>query len=420
MTTTTPTAAVEASATVPWRSRLVQVVLASTLLAPLGVPLVSPALPVIRDAFGVTDATASLLISAYFVAGILLSPFIGALADRIGRKRVLAGSLVGFGVVGGATAFAPSFAVILALRVVQGVAAAGIFISTVTLVGDTFDGSQRNAVLGANNAVLSAGAAAFPVVGGALVAYGWNVPFYAYFLAVPLGLVAAAVLDEPAREEVRSLPGVDYLREAGGAIATSGTLPFYAATFTTEFLLFGAVFTVLPFLLTSEYALAPVLVGAVITAAEAASIVASMANGRLSKSFSNERLVVAGVVAYGLGLLGAWVAPSALFVGVSMLAVGCGIGLVLPSVDAAVSDRIPASFRAGALSLRNSTTFLGRASGPFVFAGLAVVMGYPMLLLASGVIALTGALLASVVGRSRPKTVGPESTAGTAGSESPR
>ena len=51
---------------VPWRSPTVQVVLASTLLAPLGVPLISPALPVIRDAFGVTDAAASLLISAYF------------------------------------------------------------------------------------------------------------------------------------------------------------------------------------------------------------------------------------------------------------------------------------------------------------------------------------------------------------------
>jgi MFS family permease len=407
MTTHPPTDSTsETRSTVPWRSRLVQVVLTSTLLAPLGVPLVSPALPVVRDAFGVTDAAASLLISAYFVAGIALSPFVGALADRIGRKRVLAGSLVAFGLVGGASAFAPSFTVILALRVVQGVAAAGIFISTVTLVGDAFEGSQRNAVLGVNTAVLSAGAAVFPVVGGALVTYGWNTPFYAYFVAVPVGLVAAVVLDEPAREETRSLPGVRYLREAGGAIRNSGTLPFYAATFVTEFLLFGAVFTALPFLLTSEYALAPVLVGAVIMAAEAASVGASAANGRLSESFSNGQLVAMGVGAYGLGLLGAWVAPTPLFVGASMLAVGCGIGLVLPSVDAAVSDRVPASFRAGALSLRNSTTFLGRAAGPVVFAAIAGVVGYPTLLLASGFVALAGVVLTSLVVRSRARAGG--------------
>lgn len=75
------------SARVLWRSRTVQVVLASTLLAPLGVPLVAPALPVIRDAFGVSDATASLLISTYFLTGIVPSPFIGLLADRVGKSE---------------------------------------------------------------------------------------------------------------------------------------------------------------------------------------------------------------------------------------------------------------------------------------------------------------------------------------------
>jgi ACDE family multidrug resistance protein len=155
------------SAAIPWHSSTVQVVLVSTLLAPLGVPLIAPALPIIRDAFGATDAQASLLISAYFVTGIVLSPFIGLLADRAGR-RVLIASLLLFSLTGGMMAFAPSFALVVGLRVVQGTAAAGVFVTTVTLIGDVFDGPQRNAVLGINNATLSAGAAMFPVVGGAL------------------------------------------------------------------------------------------------------------------------------------------------------------------------------------------------------------------------------------------------------------
>ena len=76
-----------------WRSRTVLVVLASTALAPLGVPLISPALPAFRDAFGVTGVGASLLVSGYFVVGIVLSPFIGLLTDRGGRKRVLIAGL---------------------------------------------------------------------------------------------------------------------------------------------------------------------------------------------------------------------------------------------------------------------------------------------------------------------------------------
>ena len=64
----------------PWRSPLVQVVLVSTLLAPLGVALISPALLIIRDTFALTNAQTSLLISTYFLMGIVLSPVIGILA----------------------------------------------------------------------------------------------------------------------------------------------------------------------------------------------------------------------------------------------------------------------------------------------------------------------------------------------------
>jgi hypothetical protein len=81
--TTARDSTVRESAAVPWDSSTVRVVFAATALAPLGVPLVSPALPVVRDAFGLTDATASLLVSVSFLTGIVLSPFIGLLAAGI-------------------------------------------------------------------------------------------------------------------------------------------------------------------------------------------------------------------------------------------------------------------------------------------------------------------------------------------------
>lgn len=72
---------------IPRRSPTLQAILVSTFLLPLGVPLLSPVLPAIRDSFGITDARTSLLITAYFVPGIVLSPVIGMLADQVGRKR---------------------------------------------------------------------------------------------------------------------------------------------------------------------------------------------------------------------------------------------------------------------------------------------------------------------------------------------
>ncbi len=385
---------------VPWRSRTVQFVLLCTALAPLGVPLVSPALPVIRDQFLLTEARASLLVSGYFLVGIALSPFLGILADRIGRKRVLVAGLLTFGLVGGAIAFAPTFDVVLALRVVQGTGAAAIFITTVTIIGDTFEGVQRTAVLGVNIAVLSAGAALYPVLGGFLVTVAWYAPFLAYFAAVPLALLVALFLDVPGPSGTDE--GVGYLKNAAVAIATPAVLLLFGVTFLTEFLAFGVVFTALPFLL--EPVLTPVLVGFVLLTAEGASMVAAVSTGRLAKSLSSLQLVALGFVGYGAGFVLFGLTTWVVVVAVAALFAGAGIGLLLPSVDAALSERISSEYRAGAFSLRNSTTFLGRFAGPITFAGLARSTdgGYTPLLFAAGGLAVAAAVLVGVVARRFP------------------
>ncbi|MFC4543334.1 MFS transporter [Halosolutus amylolyticus] len=427
MTATAPTTdpassgAASADARIPWDSPTVRIVLLSTLLAPLGVPLVSPTLPIVRDTFGVSEATASLVISAYFVAGIVLSPFIGALADRLGRRFVLAASLVVFGLAGGVIVVAPSFTTVLLVRVVQGTASAGIFVATVTIIGDTFEDAQRNAVLGVNTAVLSAGAAIFPVVGGVLVAVSWDAPYLLYLLAVPLGALAWYVLEEPDRDGESGRDGgtahgsaerepatdggtaargvtldANYVRGVLAAVGTASVLSMFLATFAAELLLFGSVLTAVPFLLTGSYGLTPAIVGGVLMLSEGVSVVVSAANGRFAKRVTNATLVAGGFVCLAIGLAVAGLADSVLAIAAATAIIGAGVGLVLPSVDAEVSDRVAGRYRAGALSLRNSTTFLGRTAGPVAFAGVAATTGYAPLLLvgAIGAVAVAGFVVA--------------------------
>ncbi|MFC5969769.1 MFS transporter [Halomarina salina] len=386
----------ERTARIPWDSPTVRVVLASTFLAPLGVPLISPALPVVRDAFGVGDAQASLLVSAYFLTGILLSPFIGALTDRIGRQRVLVGSLLVFGLTGGAIAAAPSFEWVVGLRVVQGTAAAGIFVTTVTLIADAYEGAQRNAVLGANIAVLSGGAALFPVVGGALVAISWNTPFLLYLVALPMALVAWTTLDESVG--VNDRRGFAYVRGALSSLPAVDAVALYGAAFGLELLLFGSIVTGVPFLLAAEGVL-PVIIGLVLLSVELAAIPVSMLNGRFAERFTNEHLIAAGFACFGVGLSVMWVAPSVAVVAAGAFVFGAGLGLSMPAIDAAVSGLVTAEHRAGALSLRNSATFLGRATGPVLFAGIAATTGYGPLLLTGAAIAVLSGGLALLVGR---------------------
>lgn len=244
-------------------------------------------------------------------------------------------------------------------------------------------------------AVLSATAAVFPVLGGILVTVAWNVPFLAYFAAVPVALGAVVVLDDPPRLERTRETG--YLRDALHTIATPPTLALFGATFLTEFLAFGVVFTALPFLLAPVAT--PVVIGLVLLTAEAVSTVSAAATGRLARHLTPARLIAVGFAAYAVGFAGTWLASDPPLVAVAAAFVGAGFGILLPSVDAAVSERVPATHRAGALSLRNSTTFLGRASGPVVFVGLAVTagFGYQSLLLAAGVVSVGAAAVTAVL-----------------------
>ncbi|QLG29695.1 MFS transporter (plasmid) [Halorarum halophilum] len=382
---------------IPWESPTVRVALLSTLLAPLGVPLVSPALPTIRDALALTDAQASLLVSAYFLTGIVLSPFIGLLADRVGRRRVLVPSLFVFSVAGAAIALRPGYAVILGIRVVQGTAAAALFITTVTLIADTVEGVQRNTVLGVNTAVLSAGAAIYPLVGGALATVSWNALFAVYLVGLPVAVFAHRVLPEPPVErETRTLA---YLRRSVSALSLREASVYYGAAFLVELLLFGAVLTTVPFLLAGTYRLSPVLIGGVVTLAEVASVVTSGLNGRFAKRISNHAIVAAGFAAVTVGLLGTWWAPTLAAVVAATTLLGAGWGTVLPSIDAGVSGLVPTRFRAGAFSIRNSTTFLGRALGPVLFTTLAVGTGYRPLLLAAAVVSLAFVLVVLLLSR---------------------
>ncbi|WP_313696206.1 MFS transporter [Halorarum halobium] len=364
---------------IPWSSPTVRVVLLSTVLAPLGVPLISPALPTIRDVLALTDAQASLLV------------------DRVGRRRVLIPSLFAFSLLGAAVALGPPYWVVLAVRVVQGTAAAALFITTVTLIGDTFEGVRRNTVLGVNVAVLSAGAAVYPLVGGALAAVSWNAPFAVYLVGLPVAVLAYRVLPEPAGERERR--SVSYLRNVVSALPAREAAALYGSAFLIELLLFGAALTAVPFLLDGTYDLPAVLIGAVVTLTEVASVVTSALNGGFSRRVSNHGIIAAGFGIVGGGLVAAWWAPTLGVLVAATAALGAGWGTVLPSLDAGVSEGVETRFRAGALSFRNSTTFLGRALGPWLFTTLVVGRGYRPLLLVAGGCALAFVPVVLLLGR---------------------
>lgn len=268
--------------------------------------------------------------------------------------------------------------------------------------------ARRNAVLGANVAALSLGAALVPILGGVLAAVAWNAPFLAYGLVLPVALFALWGLDDSStrrRETTSEGQGTtnrgwfSYLQGVM-LVLTPAMGGLLATAFLTEFLLFGALITVLPFLLTAAYGLTPLYIGLIITASEAGAVLAASVSGRLARTLTNGQLVGFGFVSYGIALGGVYLAPSPAFVALAVLVFGLGFGISMPAVDAAVSDLVSRDYRAGLLGLRNSTAFLGRATGPVVFAAAATVAGYRPLMAIAAVGVLTIAITVIVLTRS--------------------
>jgi ACDE family multidrug resistance protein len=374
---------------VPWRSPRLYLLLATAAVAPLDVTLVGPALPAIADAFGVSSTRSGLVITAFAAPGAVLAPVVGMYADRFGRRRVVVPCLLVYGGAGLAVTLATDLWQVLALRAVQGSVGGSILASlTLALVGDYYDGPQRNAVMGVVSAGISFSAAAGPVLGGVLAARSWDAPFYLYGTSVVVAAAVYWLLDPPPVDGGTDRDGSwSYLRDAVASLPARDALLVYGATFGGFVLFFGGVLTAVPFLLEGTYGLASGRVGALVTGATMPAAVVAVLNGRFARHLSNLGLVAAGFVGYAAGLVGVWAATSATGVLLTLGVFGVGHGLVLPSVASALSALAGPEFRGGVMSLRTSVVLGAQAVGPplFTLPATRLGLGYELPLALGGV-----------------------------------
>jgi len=111
-------------------------------------------------------------IYGFMVAGSLIT--MGALGDRIGRRRLLLIGAAAFGVASVLAAFSTSAGMLIAMRAVLGIAGATLAPSTLSLIRNMFhDPGQRTFAIGVWITSYSAGAAIGPLIGGVLLEHFW-------------------------------------------------------------------------------------------------------------------------------------------------------------------------------------------------------------------------------------------------------
>ncbi len=132
---------------------------------------------------------------------------VGALADAFGRRRVLVLSSAVLAVTSALGAVAPSMTVLIAARILQGVAGAGILAAALGAIGHAFPTGHRRALATSVwGAAVGAGIAIGPLAGGTLASsIGWRSSYWLEAIAAVLLMPAAARLAESRASTKRSL-----------------------------------------------------------------------------------------------------------------------------------------------------------------------------------------------------------------------
>jgi EmrB/QacA subfamily drug resistance transporter len=189
-------------------------------MATIDISAVNIALPTLSRTFRVPLTSIEWVVLAYVVTitGLLLT--FGRLADRIGRRRVYGFGLATFTLASALCAAATSAPMLFATRALQGLGAAMMTANSSALLIANFPPGERGRALGAFGAVVGAGLALGPPLGGILVgAFSWR---WIFLINVPLGLLAQWQLRTrvPADPVMAGPARLDL----GGAALWSGTL----------------------------------------------------------------------------------------------------------------------------------------------------------------------------------------------------
>jgi len=387
------------------------------LIMTLGNSMLIPVLPALRSRLGVSPLGISMIITVYSAVAIVLIPVAGFLSDRFGRKIVIVPSLLlagAGGLVSGLAAWwmEEPYAVMLLGRLLQGIGAAGAAPIVLPLVGDMFR-SERDVSsgMGLVETANTFGKVLSPIVGSALAAWLWFVPFLAIPVFCLISVVMIVVWVKPSSSSSSHNPGKEggkmgagsFWRSVKAILRQKGRWLYaiFAIGGICMFVIFGSLFY-LSDVLEERFRLHGVIKGCVLAIPLAALCLVSYVSGR-SIGKNKKRMkwmtfaglavlsasVLCGGFAQAIGWLIAWLCLA-----------GVGIGAALPCLDAMITEGIEQKERGTISSLYSSMRFIGVALGPPA-ASLLVRLSPPAMFAAMAGVCAVAAVLALLAIRPR-------------------
>lgn len=349
------------------RSTIIGIALASALV-PLNSTMVAVALPKLARAFGIGRGRAGVLITVYLAAMLIGQPLAGRVSDAVGNKRLVVISLVGFAACSTGAALSPSFAWLVTARGLQAVFASALAPSVQSMLRSVTPPSRQGHTFGILGSVIGVGAAAGPIVGGALSgAFGWKAIFLANLPVVAVTLLVLSRVTIPrtdARKPAIRRADSDASAVDMGASGKDLRAPSYLAALATQALSNLAQYSLLliaPIVL-DQRNWGPGATGLALSALTVGLIVMGPSGGRSGDLSGRRRAVTTGLSVAALGTatllpFGIDISPTVLIVALAMF--GIGLGYASPSITAAGLEAVSQERTGSAAGLLSASRYVG-------------------------------------------------------------
>jgi len=356
-------------------------VLGAGIVAAAQVGKVPIAIPMLRDALGLSLAQAGALMSVVAVLALAASVPASALVPVLGDRRMLLAGLLA--VIGGAAAgaLAPSLAVLMTARVAEGLGFLLVTVSAPAALQRVAAPARRDVVFALWSCYMPAGMA-LAMAAGPLFS-GWRALWWAS-AALALAAGAAVWIAVPRR------PPPPLPRTAGAllrgmaadvsAVVRSGPALRSAACFTLYSLMSFALYSFLPILLIERMGVAHGAVGLLSAATVLANVAGNLAAGHLLARGAGRATLIAGACSVmGAAALGIFLSPFGNVATYALCLIFSGVGGLVPATliasAPAVAPRVALAPIVIGLLMQGSG--LGQVVGPMTVGAAIDAYGWP-------------------------------------------
>ncbi|MBT9382933.1 MFS transporter [Pseudooceanicola sp. CBS1P-1] len=380
--------------------RAIALLLAATLTI-MSNAIISPGLAGIADHFRDTPNAGlltRLLVTAPSLLVAICAPIAGHFADSFGRKRMIMTGAALFAIAGTGGLWLPTLPLLLASRLLLGLAVALVMAPLTALAAEYFHGPVRGKFMALQMAFMSYGGVVFIGIAGDLAGHSAFLPFVLYFVGLIYLPVMAVSLSEPAHHDHATAHA-----QAGGGGQPGWGLMLGVALFLGLMVFVGyyIVPTQIAFYMAEIGHPEPMAASIVLVAAFFASGSVTFIYPKLRAALGRAGVMACGFVLMcaGFELMGQ--SSNMVFATIAGLLLGTGPGLIVPTVMASVMDVAPARRRSLCSGLIGTSIFLGQFLSPLISQPIIGTHGFTTAFSIFGVAALVCAGLSVLLFRER-------------------